>query len=250
MKVSKVFKKLSAIVMMFAMIFGLFGITGSGITAKASTNPVNMYCYDFVYSKYGYTEYNVYIQVEAGSAGSKAVYVHYDAGNSVWQDQAATFLTKIDDNTEIWKATVGGFGIGEEYAIKYIGDGQTYWDNNNGNNYTGNDILGQANVKVKRLNYQTPSSFKVQATVKNLAYNKVVKVRYTQDNWVTYQDAALSYEAPITGTNAETWGVTLNLDESKMDDFHYCVSYQVNGTTTYWDNNFGANYDKSYYRVY
>jgi len=46
--------------------------------------------------------------------------------------------------------------------------------------------------------------------------------------------------------NIELWEVTLNLDKNKMDSFQFCVSYEVNGNT-YWDNNFGANYNKNYY---
>lgn len=249
MKTSKVFKKLSAIIMVFAMVFGLFGISGGGVTAKAATNPVKMYCYDYGYYRRGYTEYTVYMQIEASSAANKTAYVHYNAGEAGWVDQAATYVTKLDSNTEIWKATVGGYFPNIEYAIKYIGDGHEYWDNNNGNNFTDDDVLGQANVKVKRLGHQNLSNFKIQATLKNLAYTKVVKVRYTLDNWATYQDVALNYETSSTTNNTEVWGVTLNLDESKRDSLQYCVSYEVNGQT-HWDNNFGANYNGYYYSIY
>ena len=82
--------------------------------------------------------------------------------------------------------------------------------------------------------------------MKNPDYNKIVKVRYTQDNWATYKDIDLSYLSSISGTDSERWDITLNLDENKINDFHYCIYYQVNGQT-YWDNNFGENYDKNYY---
>ena len=248
MKISKTFKKISAIIMVFAMLVGITGGFSGKITAQASSNPVKMYYCDVELTWRGAVQYTVYIQIDASSAATKAVYVHHSTQDTEadWQDEAATFVTKLDANTEIWRATVSGFGV-SEYAIKYVGDGQTYWDNNNGNNYTCDDILGEANVKMERLSYQTPSYFKVQAVVKNLAYAKVVKVRYTQDNWATYQDAYLSYDSEITGTNTERWSTTLNLDENKMDSFHYCVCYQVNGQT-YWDNNFGENYDQNFHK--
>ncbi len=249
MKIRKTLKKLSAIVMSFAMLFGILPMLGCGITAKAASNPVKMYFMDFTFSKYGITDRNIYIQVDAGSAANKAVYVHYEnIHEGVWQDAQASFVTKLDANTEIWKANVHGTGLGEEYAIKYIGDGQTYWDNNNGNNYTNSDLLGEANVSAQRLRFGN-NGYYLQVAVKNLAYNKIVKVRYTEDNWATYKDVDLQYKSAITGTNSELWDVTLNLDNASRDNFEFCVYYQVNGQT-YWDNNFGSNYDISYYRAY
>lgn len=250
MKISRTLKKLSAVIMAFAMLVGVAGGFGGEITAKASTNPVKMYYCDPIIPEWrGYRQYDVYIQIEAESAANKEVYVHHGSSYSAeWVDTQASFVTKLDANTEIWKATVSGReNAGTEYAIKYIGDGQTYWDNNNGNNYTINDILGQANVKAERISYQTPSNYKIQAIVKNLAYSKVVKVRYTLNNWASYQDVNLSYESSITGTDMERWGVTLQFDESNLDSFHYCICYEVNGQT-YWNNNFGANYDRNFYR--
>ncbi len=250
MRISKSFKKLSAIIMVFAMLCGVLPMLGCGITAKASSNPVKLYAMEQGATKYGYRSYDIYVQVEAGSAATKAVYVHYEmSGSDEWQDVAATYLTKIDDNTEIWKASVYGWGLGSEYAIKYVGDGQTYWDNNNGNNYTYSDYLGVANVKSMRLTYQSSENYKIQAAVRNLAYSKVVKVRYTEDNWATYKDVDLSYVSAISGTDSEIWEVTLNLDPDKRDSFQYSLCYQVNGQT-YWDNNFGSNYDSTYYRGY
>lgn len=247
MKIGKTLKTLSAIMLAFAMLLGVCGISGNEITANASENPVKMYFCDDVINWRGYVEYNVYIQVDAGSAANKAVSVHYKVSDDVWADVSAEFVTKLDSNTEIWKAKVSGYIVDREFAIKYVGDGQTYWDNNNGNNYTNYDILGAANVKVERLSYHEPRAFKVQAVVKNLAFAKKVKVRYTLDNWASYQEADLSFDSSIPETDTERWNVTLNLDEDKMDSFQYCVSYEVNGQT-YWDNNFGNNYNRSYYK--
>lgn len=246
MKIGKITKKITAMIMVFAMLLGTSGILGMKVTANASDNPVKMYYCDQVVSWRGSSQYIVYIQVNASSAANKSVYVHYNAGSNEWKDETATYVTKLDNNTEIWKATVSGFGITGDYAIKYVGDGHTYWDNNNGNNYSSYDILGQANVIVDRLSYQSAQNYTINAVVKNLTYNKIIKVRYTQDNWATYQDAALSYSSPYYNTDYETWSVTLNLDENKMDSFQYCVSYEVNGQT-YWDNNFGANYNRNHY---
>lgn len=166
MKLSKTLKRFSAIIMAFAMMFGVLGMTGGTLTAKAASSPVKMYCFDNYINWHGYREFNIYIQVDANSASSKAVYVHYDDGSDEWADEAATYVTNLDDNTEIWKAHLSGFGLSTEYAIKYVGDGQVYWDNNNGSNYTSIDILGEANISAERLSYQSTSSYNIQAIVK------------------------------------------------------------------------------------
>lgn len=232
--------------MTFAMLLYLFGTSNMTITANASNLPVKMYYCDKIISWRGSVQYTVYIQIDADSAQTKAVYVHYSDSED-WSDVAASYVTTLNNNKEIWKATVSGFAIGSQYAIKYIGDNITYWDNNDGNNYSPSDTLGEANVKATRLQYQQPSSYKINAVVKNLAYDKIVTVTYTQDNWASSQVESLTYSSTSnTNTNYENWNVTLNLDENKMDSFHYYVTYQVNGQT-YVDNNFGSNYDKSHY---
>lgn len=242
MKIRKTLRKLTAIAITLVILSGML------ITSKADYNPVNMYYCDNVINWRGSLQFNVYVQIDAGSAANKQVIIHYNAGNGKWEDKNASYLTTIDGNKEIWVANISGFGISGEYAIKYIGDGITYWDNNNGKNYTNDDILGVANVEAIRAHYQTPNNYYVYAAVKNIGNEKKVTVRYTQNNWVSYEDVDLSYyhSAP-DGKDFEYWNCTLNLDEDKMDDFQYCIRYEVNGQT-FWDNNFGRNYDKSFYR--
>lgn len=246
MKMKRTLKKLTAIIMVLTILLGIQG-NGTVINTQASYNPVKLYSCDNVYSARGAEHSIIYIQIDASSAANKSALVHFSDRTGEWHDsKPATFFTKLDDNTEIWKASIAhSYGI-DEFVIKYVGDGQTYWDNNNGNNYTKSNILGEANVKSVRLPYQSSEYYEILACVKNIAYNKVVKVRYTQDNWATYKDVDLIYDSPSTTVdNLEWWTVTLNLDKDKM--FEYCIYYQVNGQT-YWDNNFGANYDRSFYR--
>lgn len=242
MKLGKTMKKLSAIIMAFAMIFSVMGICGNDITAKAASNPVKMYSSEITFSKYGITRYNVYIQIDANSASNKKVYVHHSTYDQGWVDEEATFVAKTDSNTEIWKASVSGIQS-ENYAIKYVGDGVTYWDNNNGKDYYANDAVGTAVVKAVPGN----PYIDIGVVVKNLAYNKEIKVRYTTDNWATYKEANLSYYRSSTDGSMEYW--TTDIDGDDSDGFQYCISYTVNGKT-YWDNNFGQNYNGSFYRPY
>ena len=247
-RISNTIRKLSSVIMVFALLLGMLTVSGNTITAKASQSPVKLYSVEGKTIYHGLNSFNVYIQIAAGSAGSKAVSVHYRNYDDTWLDADATFLTKLDSETEIWKANVSGCGL-SEYAIKYVGDGITYWDNNNGNNHSFYEPLGEANVKAVCSSYQTAANYNIYAAVKNLAYTKVVKVRYTEDNWATYQDVELHYSNTLTDSSTEIWTTTLHLDSSKIDNFHFCISYEVNGQT-YWDNNWGANYDRSFYSPY
>lgn len=245
MKISKTFKKFAAILMAVAM---LFGIPGTGITAKADNSPVNMYYLDIISEWRGSTQYTVYIQIDANSAYKKDVYLHYNAGNNNWKDEQAGFVTKTDNNTkEIWAATVTTSDPDGEYAIKYVGDGKTYWDNNNGKNYNKNILLGVANVMVIRPYRQPASNYKITVAVKNIGFAKKVQLKYSLNNWASYKLADLSYEGPAEGQNFEYWSITLNLSESELNNIQYCVSYTVNGQT-YWDSNFGRNFNSSFYR--
>lgn len=246
MKFKETMKKMLAAIMATVILCGGINVFGGNTTAKASENPVQMYSMDHYFSKYGIYQYTVYIQIDANSANNKAVYVHHSTSDG-WVDTEATFLIKLDDNTEIWKADISGVET-DKYVIKYVGDGTTYWDNNNGNNYNLNNVAGSANVKAIRRNPYVSSTC-IRAVVKNLAYNKIVKVRYTRDNWLTYNDVDLLYVSSISETNEELWSVDIGLDTNNSGPLQYCIYYEVNGQT-YWDNNFGSNYDSTYTRLY
>lgn len=246
MRIRNTIKKLSSIIMVFALLLGSLTVSGNTITVKASQTPVKLYSVDGQTIYHGISSYDVYIQIEAGSAGSKAVTVQYLSGDT-WLETNASFYTKLDSETEIWKASFYGSGL-NEFKIKYVGDGTTYWDNN-GNSRQLSNPLGVANVKALRTGCKTAQYYDIYVAVKNIDYTKVVKVRYTQNNWATYEEANLQYDHTISGTDTEIWKTTLSLDSTQMDNFHYCISYLVNGQT-YWDNNFGANYDTSFHSQY
>ena len=248
MKLGKTMKKLSAMIMAFAMIFSLVGFSGNTVTAEAASNPVKLHSTVINFVKYGMTNYYVYIAVDTNSASNKKVYVHHSTYNQGWVDTAASFYKKADANTEIWRAYVSG-NEATDFVIKYVGDGVTYWDNNNYKNYDAErDTLG-ASVNVRALPLRSAYSnyYCVQATVENLAYHKSVKVVYTNDNWATSKTANLSYYFSEEGTNAERWKVDIPV--TNKDKFQYYITYTVNGKT-YVDNNWGANFDISYYRAY
>ena len=155
----------------------------------------------------------------------------------------------VSDGSKIFKASITSFK--DEYAIKYISDGNEYWDNNNGNNYHSEDI-GSAPITVRRIYTSSTglgSEYTVNVVLKNYSYEKDVKVRYTEDNWATQHDVAMHYVS-TNDDGTEVWATTLNLSNTSGRIFEYCAYYyNKSNNQTYWANNFGQNYDSSY-RIY
>ena len=254
MKNTRKMTKIASIVLTLAMLLSIFCIMGT-VSAGASSIPeaisansrVKLYCASPYFSKYGSTSYEVYIQTRDDCRNQK-VYVHYNYMNGqAWKDQEAVLYTTLNDGSKIWKASFSSYSTA--YCIKYVANGVTYWDNNNGKNYHSGTSIGSAAVVSQKLGYQYSdwSGYQISALLRNLAYHKNVFVRYTTDGWHTYRDQALNYsESHDDGT--ETWTTYLKISntECHSENFQYAICYRVNGRE-YWANNFGANYDRSYY---
>jgi hypothetical protein len=251
MKIFKSLKKALVLVLTAILFTTAFTVTGAQIEAKAVTNEVSMYYVDS-HDEFRNFSYDIYVNVK-NLAYDKKVNIHmYFSPTSNWIDIPATYFKTLSDGTEIWKATIGysysNNLINPIYAIKYEVNGTTYWDNNNGNNYTYNQAVGVNAIKAQAKHWyevKDLNNYSIKARVKNLAYNKVVKVRYTQDNWATASEKALIYSSSYSDINEEEWQTALILDPNKKDQFQYYVYYQVSGQT-YYDNNFGINYNVNY----
>ena len=102
------------------------------------------------------------------------------------------------------------------------------------------EALGNREVKLIKINEtKTASSYPINVALKNLGFEKVVKVRYTEDNWKTEKEESLQFINQKD--NLEEWGTVLKLDEDKKENFEYVIRYRVNDWT-YWDNNLDENY--------
>ena len=102
------------------------------------------------------------------------------------------------------------------------------------------EVLGNCEVKLIKINEtKTASNYPINVALKNLGFEKVVKVRYTEDNWKTEKEESLQFINQKD--NLEEWGTVLKLDEDKKDNFEYVIRYKVNDWT-YWDNNLDENY--------
>ncbi len=237
----------TALVLTLATLLGMIFIVGTAqANAAEADKMVSLYSSSVYFSKYGGTTYEVFVQTK-GSANDQQVTIHYNYMNDMdWQDTNAVFYANLNDGSKIWRATFSSFNT--KYAIKYVADGVTYWDNNNGSDYNGSEAIGSAAITSERLGYQynTYAGYRVNAILKNLAYQKNVFVRYTTDGWKTSKDVQMSYSA-TNSNGTETWTAQLDVaDTSSQGNFEYAICYQVNGTE-YWANNFGANYNGTYY---
>jgi hypothetical protein len=212
-------------------------------------------------------EYTVEV---ANIAVNKVVAIHQQLNTGQWEDINLNYAFTTTTGTEIWKAIAVKNGIyfttptaslfGEKLAVKYLANNQTYWDNNKGNDYTIVNSNRQDNSSFLYLNVDYPicatapqhnpslvsdaalSYVSIAADVKNIAFNKEVKVVYTTNNWATTQTKSLTFNA-AENNNAtqdfERW--TTSFAIPKTSSVTYALCYTINGQT-YWDNNFGKNY--------
>lgn len=252
----KIFKFLS-------IMFICFAITSmsnlSVVKVKADTMPVQLY-YAYCTGFYPHPAGNAcgYVKVK-GSSSKKNVTIHYNFDHcrtnydspEEWDDISATYLRLDSDGNEIW-----GFKIPETYfgkcyfAIKCEMDGQTYWDNNGGKNYMTSystnifatiplHLVGASHTSLP--NSKKISEFHGKIVLDNLGYEKDVIIRYTTDNWKTYNEEKANFGFTSIYGNIDAWTFQVNLDEPS-ENVEFAVMYRVNGQE-YWDNNFGTNYD-------
>ena len=235
--------KIAAIVLTLAMLLSVFCIAGTA-SASAATDRVRLYSSNITFTKYGAATYDVYVQTRDNAQNQK-VTVHYFYMPSLgWCDAPATYVTTLNDGSKIWKSTFSSFAC--QYAIKYEADGETIWDNNNGRDYNGSEVIGAAPVAAESLSsMRSLRSYQINAVLQNYAYHKNVFVRYTTDGWNSYSDQALGY-SQTNADGTETWTTKINIENiADYSDFEYAICYQVNGTE-FWANHFGANYDLNF----
>lgn len=251
MSLIKNIKRIISLSLTSAVLLTTSLVFGNTVTASASVDPVKMYAADFNYEAGGGVHWynaDIYVKVSnsdqyyTSSPSQKQVYVHASISGGTWTDLPCTYVNSFSDGSQIWKVkTTLGMGDCIQYAIKYVVNGNTVWDNNNNQNYTQNNILGVATVRAVPPYYGGGYLYNLGVDVKPTTLGRSVKVRYTTNNWTTYTDQYLTdYTQNPDGslrytTTLELW----NVDTTK---FHYAVCDTVGSTQT-WDNNFGQNYN-------
>ena len=101
------------------------------------------------------------------------------------------------------------------------------------------------NVQLVELRLSADCKLSGTVVVANLAYHKNVFVRWTADNWATYQDQVASYDHTSDGYSHD-WFVfstdSLLLHQEGEVCVELAVAYQVNGQE-FWDNNQQQNFE-------
>lgn len=242
-------KKLLSLSLILALFVSMFVMAPA---AGAVSGPVNL-----IYAKPVIEQYSIsatgYVEIE-NLGYNKNVTIHYTTDNgATWEDVSATYMQPTWGNYEAWEFDVPGVGVGLRgnatitFAIKYEVNGQEYWDNNNGQNYTVKAGYGINSAfdfgdsgSVALFNSYRYSDNKIAGSVqlKDMAYEKDVKIRYTTDNWASYEEVYATYGYTLDKDYVQVWDFEFSATENPVE---FAISYTVNGQT-YWDNNFGQNY--------
>ena len=179
----------------------------------------------------------------------------HDLNTGGWRPFPCGFEKSFPGNVETWTAHVNESQI-EQFVIEYQVSGNTFWDNNFGNNYildteaaAGTDGVGTAvlnpDVLAVEFNVDAAGTLSVDVLVKNIAFAKQVAIVYTTNNWQTFQNAFGVFQRGFLPTttpaqiNAELWNVEAFVGAGQKGQF--AVFYNVIGRTS-WDNNFSLNY--------
>ncbi len=204
-------------------------------------------------------------------AYDKKVSIYHEKVDGTWEEIPLSYDFSLDDQNEIWigeyRYTAGTKDkiYDNEFVVKYDVEGSTYWDNNNGNNYSIEEkevgsFFAQPSLNISvdsdydslyPVYGSTSNKFSVVVDVRNIASEKEVKVAYSADGWQTTQYLPLSftprwysgYQYVLLSPNqfnVERWTGSVMLDPS-VNSIEYAVVYKVDGQE-YWDNNSGRNY--------
>lgn len=254
------FKNVIAFIICFTLM-----LTFNGLNIQADTTNVQLYSSKIIttYTDQGqitgyYTTGYIYIN---NLDYNKNVTVHYTYDGTNWLDQSATYLKTLADGSEVWTystpeqaySPAHQYTYNCKFAIEYEVNGNTYWDNNGGNDYflqrssTSSNYINILSKSVVKLDKAGRSSNSIYGSIvlKDLGYDKIVKVRYSTDGWQTFHETDAYYQ-PSYETDVQVWefNTIKNSYIPWSTGGEYVIKYTVNGIT-YWDNNFESNYSFS-----
>jgi len=91
------------------------------------------------------------------------------------------------------------------------------------------------------------TEYKIAALLKDFAYEKDVKIRYTFDGWNTYKEEGMYYCSQgydmeqLSSDRLQIWDKYFSIEDDKKENFEFVLYYGVNDYN-YWDNNDEKNY--------
>ena len=80
--------------------------------------------------------------------------------------------------------------------------------------------------------------------VKNLSYEKTIVVRYTLNDWLSYNEAYASYVYGSNDGHTDRFSFSVKLPSffDVGSSIEFAIMYRMRDGTEYWDNNGGCNY--------
>ncbi|KAK3698595.1 hypothetical protein QZH41_004084 [Actinostola sp. cb2023] len=91
---------------------------------------------------------------------------------------------------------------------------------------------------------QSDKSITGTIKVKNVAFHKEIRVRYTLDSWNSHTDVASSYVPDSNDGNSDRFSFAMTIPEyflASGGNLEFAICYRTDGKE-YWDNNGGINY--------
>jgi tetratricopeptide (TPR) repeat protein len=137
------------------------------------------------------------------------------------------FTELLEKEISVDPDTAGDCDVGDRYCQFTIHDGKVILD------FVSNCkvVLGEATLAVPTLH--------VEIAVQNLAFDKVVGIVFTTDNWTTAQTACGTYSSSEMNGLIEVWKVEATVGSAT--EVKFAVFHRAAGSEN-WDNNFGRNY--------
>lgn len=199
-------------------------------------------------------------------AYQKNVEVHWVGEDGVWQMLPATYLAPAGQEYEIWQASIS-VAASEEvslpgnvvFAVTCTMQGQRYHDDNGGEHYAIDadaGMVARADRQVLNVEYSPrlepeQKTLRITVLVQRTAAPQRVFVRWSRDNWQTFQETACTFQRTYWDrqhqSNArnpnrygwEVWKAQIRVDETFQLD--YVVGCDT-ASGQMWDNNDGRNY--------
>lgn len=108
------------------------------------------------------------------------------------------------------------------------------------------NIIGDKAIKLYSIN-KNGTEYKITALLKDFAYEKDVKIKYTFDGWNTYKEEGMYYcssgydTEQLNEDRLQVWDKYISIEDNEKKNFEFVLYYGVNGYD-YWDNNDEKNY--------
>ena len=108
------------------------------------------------------------------------------------------------------------------------------------------NIIGDKAIKLYSIN-KNGTEYKITALLKDFAYEKDVKIKYTFDGWNTYKEEGMYYcssgydTEQLNEDRLQVWDKYLSIEDNEKKNFEFVLYYGVN-CYDYWDNNDEKNY--------